>query len=172
MKRKVNLLSEYDNPSLADPGTKKLPWRGGCTGVGFKESQRRRLMYCRNHATLYECSIQGGVRLTEESVTRVECNKQFGTRVVHPCLSPATFLFCQTKIVDSARCPSNIKKGSWVHLTTFQPAQWQQLLKEAFYYSAQLSNLAIKYIQPVICYSSNCCINFFQGGTMKKRFKH
>ena len=110
MKRKVNLLSEYDNPSLADPGTKKLPWRRGCTGVGFKESQRRRLMYCRNHATLYECSIQGGVRLTEESVTRVECNKQFGTRVVHPCLSPATFLFCQTKIVDSARCPSNIKK--------------------------------------------------------------
>ena len=110
MKRKVNLLSEYDNPSLADPGTKKLPWRGGCKGVGFKESQRRRLMYCRNHATLYECSIQGGVRLTEESVTRVECNKQFGTRVVHPCLSPATFLFCQTKIVDSARCPSNIKR--------------------------------------------------------------
>ena len=112
MKRKVNLLSEYNNPSLADPGTKKLAWRGGCTGVGFKDSQRRRLtgMYCRNHATLYECSIQGGVRLTEESVMRVECNKQFGTRVVHPCLSPATFLFCQTKIVDSARCPSNIKR--------------------------------------------------------------
>lgn len=110
MKRKVNLLSEYNNPSLADPGTKKLAWRGGCTGVGFKDSQRRRLMYCRNHATPYECSIQGGVRLTEESVMRVECNKQFGTRVVHPCLSPATFLFCQTKIVDSARCPSNIKR--------------------------------------------------------------
>ena len=110
MKRKVNLLSEYNNPSLADPGTKKLAWRGGCTGVGFTDSQRRRLMYCRNHATLYECSIQGGVRLTEESVMRVECNKQFGTRVVHPCLSPATFLFCQTKIVDSARCPSNIKR--------------------------------------------------------------
>ena len=110
MKRKVNLLSEYNNPSLADPGTKKLAWRGGCTGVGFKDSQRRRLIYCRNHATLYECSIQGGVRLTEESVMRVECNKQFGTRVVHPCLSPATFLFCQTKIVDSARCPSNIKR--------------------------------------------------------------
>lgn len=115
MKRKVNLLSEYNNPSLADPGTKKLAWRGGCTGVGFKDSQRRRLMYCRNHATLYECSIQGGVRLTEESVMRVECNKQFGTRVVHPCLSPATFLLCQTKIVDSARCPSNIKKCSQVH---------------------------------------------------------
>ena len=111
MKRKVNLLSKYNNPSLADPGTKKLAWRGGCTGVGFKDSQRRRLMHCRNHATLYECSIQGGVRLTEESVMRVECNKQFGTHVVHPCLSPATFLFCETEIVDSARRPSKKKRS-------------------------------------------------------------
>lgn len=67
-------------------------------------------MYCRNHATLYECSIQG-VRLTEESVMRVECNKQFGTHVVHPCLSPATFLFCETEIVDSARRPSKKKRS-------------------------------------------------------------
>ena len=96
--------------SLADPGTKKLPRRGGCTGVNFKESQRRQLIYCCNHVNLYECSFQGGVRLTEEFVTRVECNKQFGTCVVHPCLSPATFLFCETKIVDSPRCPSKKKK--------------------------------------------------------------
>lgn len=41
---------------------------------------------------------------------RVECNKQFGTRVVHPCLSPATFLFCETEIVDSARRPSKKKR--------------------------------------------------------------
>ena len=109
-KRKVNLRSEYNKPSFTDPGTKKLPWRGGCRGVGFKESQRRQLMYCRNHATLYECSIQG-VRLTEESVMRVECNKQFGTHVVHPCLSPATFLFCETEIVDSARRPSKRKRS-------------------------------------------------------------
>ena len=67
-------------------------------------------MYCHNHATLYECSFQRGVRLTEEFVTRVECNKQLGTCVVHPCLSPATFLFSETKIVDSARCPSKKKK--------------------------------------------------------------
>ena len=93
---------------------------------------------------------------------RVECNKQFGTHVVHPCLSPATFLFCETETVDSARRPSK-KKRSWGALRTFQPAQWQQLLKEALRYSAEFSNLAIKYIQPVICYSSNCCINFFQG---------
>ena len=157
--------------SLADPGTKKLPWRGGCTGVNFKESQRRRLIYCCNHVNLYECSFQGGVRLTEEFVTIVECNKQFGTCVVHPCLSPATFLFYETKIVDSARCPSKQKRFLGA-LMTFQPAQWQQLLKEALHYSAEFSNLAIKYIQPVICYSSNCCINFFQGGTMKKCFKH
>ena len=56
-----------------------------------------------NRVDLYECSFQGGVRLTEESVTRVECNKQFGACVVRPCLSPATFLFCQTEIVDPAR---------------------------------------------------------------------
>ena len=41
---------------------------------------------------------------------KVECNKQFGTCVVHPGLSPAIFLFYQTKIVDSARCPSKKKK--------------------------------------------------------------
>ena len=121
--KKVNLLSEYNKPSLADPGTKKLPWRGGCTGVDFKESQRRRLICCCNHVNLCEseCSFQAGVRLTEEFVARVECNKQFGTCAVRPCLSPATFLFCQTKIVDfwPARHPSNIKKGSWVHWRHF-----------------------------------------------------
>lgn len=42
---------------------------------------------------------------------RVECNKQFGTHVVHPCLSPATFLFCETEIVDSARRPSKRKRS-------------------------------------------------------------
>ena len=106
-----------------------------------------------------------------ESVTRVECNKQFGTCVVRPCLRPVTFLFCETKIGDSARCPSQKKKLLGA-LRTLQPAQWQQLVKEGLRYSVEFSNLAIKYIQPVICYSSNCCINFFQGGTMKKRFKH
>lgn len=74
-----------------------------------RESKKTTDILC-NHVNLCECSFQGGVRLTEEFVTRVECNKQFRTCVVHPCLSPATFLFCETKIVDSARRPSKKKR--------------------------------------------------------------